>query len=288
MRNRLAKLALAIGRESARREVEWMKRSQPANLVECIDRRITGEPLQYILGQFTRPPIPALRSSYTGTSPFGPLDLLARPPTLIPRTETEDWVIRLASTRTPSPTRPARVLDLCTGSGCIPLLLCHLWPPASTRAVGVDISPDAVRLAADNTARSRTHERQNTFTPLLADIHDPHLLHRLDPPFDIITANPPYIPLHEYHALPVSVKDYEDPRALIGDTDGLAFYRTIAALLARDGLLAPHASIALEIGHDQARAVTHILRSTPGLYLGPIEIWKDPWDKDRVVFARVA
>ena len=169
----------------------------------------------------------------------------------------------------------------------LPILLCHLWPPNSVRAVGVDISPDAIRLATDNSTRSPI---RNIFTPHLGDLHDPDLLHCLDPqpPFDVITANPPYIPLDEYHALPSSVKDYEDPRALIGDTDGLAFYRAIAALLARKGVLAPHATIALEVGHDQAHAVTCILRHTLGLQLGPMEIWKDPWDKDRVVFGRVA
>ncbi|KAI9572301.1 S-adenosyl-L-methionine-dependent methyltransferase [Boletus coccyginus] len=286
MQNRLAKLALVLGRDCAQQELSWMKHAnQP--LSDMLDRRIAGEPLQYILG----------------STPFGPLDLLTRPPTLIPRPETEHWAIRLAHARTPDPARPVRVLDLCTGSGCIPLLLCHLWPPGSTRAVGVDISPDAVRLSTDNAARSRitTNARQirpdeNVFTPLLGDIRDPLLLRRLDPPppFDVITANPPYVPLHVYHTLPSSVKDYEDPRALIGDPpdaphqDGLSFYRTIAVLLARKRVLAPHALVALEVGHDQAHAVTRILAHTPGLRLAQMEIWKDPWDKDRVVFARAA
>jgi release factor glutamine methyltransferase len=157
----------------------------------------------------------------------------------------------------------------------------------------VDVSPHAVRLAADNTLRSRV---PNVFTPLLGDIHDPRLLRRLDPPppFDVITANPPYIPAHVYRTLPPSVRDHEDPRALIGDApgdprqDGLSFYRAIAALLARKGVLAPDALIALEVGHDQAHAVMHILAQTPGLHLGQVQIWRDPWDKDRVVFARAA
>ena len=225
-----------------------------------------------------------------GTTPFGPLHLLTRPPTLIPRPETEHWALRLARLE---PTRPVRVLDLCTGSGCIPLLLCHLWPQGSTRAVGVDVSPHAIRLATDNTSRSRA-PAGNVFTPLLGDILDPLLLRRLDPPppFDVITANPPYIPAHVFPTLPSSVRDYEDPRALIGDApddprqDGLSFYRAIAALLAREGVLAPDALIALEVGHDQARAVTRILGQT--LRLGHVEIWRDPWDKDRVVFARAA
>ncbi|KAG9316249.1 S-adenosyl-L-methionine-dependent methyltransferase [Chiua virens] len=313
MKNRLAKLALLIGRECALKEFEWMKRMQPKNISNYIDRRIAGEPLQYILG----------------TTPFGPLDLLTRPPTLIPRPETEDWALRLARDYTPS--RPVRVLDFCTGSGCIPLLLCHLWPPGSTRAVGVDISPDAIRLATDNTARSRARlgfssstaaphpnclrtqshpdypprndpvpqrqsENRNVFTPLLGDLLDPDLFGRLDPPppFDVITANPPYIPLAEYHGLCPSVKDYEDPRALIGDLpgatfkDGLSFYRIIAALLARGGVLATNAIIALEVGHNQAHAVQRILHNTPGLPLAQVGVWKDPWNKARVVFGRVA
>ena len=157
----------------------------------------------------------------------------------------------------------------------------------------MDISPDAVRLATDNATRSPC---RNAFTPLLADIRDPLLLPRLDPPppFDVITANPPYVPGHVYPTLPSSVRDYEDPRALIGDVpsdplhDGLSFYRAIAALLARKGVLAPDALVALEVGHDQAHAVTRILAHTPGLRLGHVEIWKDPWDKDRVVFARAS
>ncbi|KAH0827387.1 S-adenosyl-L-methionine-dependent methyltransferase [Lanmaoa asiatica] len=325
MQNRLAKLALVIGRECADQELKWiMKQSRHTDsILVMLDRRLAGEPLQYILG----------------TTPFGPLHLLTRPPTLIPRPETEDWALRLARTRTPDPTRPLRVLDLCTGSGCIPLLLCHLWPSGSIRAVGVDISPDAIRLAAENTAKSRTsyahtcitaanHLRipthsqaqqdqnrhrtptrgqqqpdveidtksRNVFTPLLGDIHDPALLKRLDPPppFDVITANPPYIPLHDYHTLPSSVRDYEDPRALIGDPpnsphqDGLSFYRTIAALIAREGVLAEHAVVALEVGQGQAHAVEHILRHTSDLRLAQTEIWKDPWDRERVVFARIA
>ncbi|KAG8213582.1 S-adenosyl-L-methionine-dependent methyltransferase [Butyriboletus roseoflavus] len=328
VQNRLAKLALVIGRECADQELKWMKQSRPTALLDTLDRRLAGEPLQYILGRciFTPPPIPALTQRVLGTTPFGPLDLLTRPPTLIPRPETEDWALRLARTRTPDPTRPVRVLDLCTGSGCIPLLLCHVWPPGSTRAVGVDISPDAIRLAADNAARSRSTARararhsstaapsannlrthaharyryrntpgsENIFTPLLGDVYDPDLLHRLDTPFDVITANPPYIPLNVYRTLSSSVRDYEDPRALIGDPpnsthqDGLSFYRTIAALIARKGVLAADAVVALEVGHGQAHVIKHMLRHTPDLSLGPIEIWKDPWDKERVVFARVA
>ncbi|KAF9231454.1 S-adenosyl-L-methionine-dependent methyltransferase [Melanogaster broomeanus] len=280
----LTKLAFTLDRDSARLELKWMKQAlspsdPPTALLAMLDRRLRGEPLQYILG----------------TTPFGPLQLLTRPPTLIPRPETEDWTLRLANTVSPSSSRPISVLDLCTGSGCIPLLLCHLWPPGSTRAVGVDISPDAIQLATDNAARCKitahvTSNLRNSFIPVLGNLHDPDLIRSLEPPFDVVTSNPPYIPKREYDELPHSVKDYEDPRALLGDPpgssdqDGLSFYRAIASFIARKGVLRNGAIVALEVGHGQAEAVQDILHHVA--HLGNTEIWRDPWEKKRVVFAR--
>ncbi|KIK91627.1 hypothetical protein PAXRUDRAFT_621078 [Paxillus rubicundulus Ve08.2h10] len=280
-----AQLVSSLGRESARLELKWMKQAlspsdPPSAIHAMLDRRLRGEPLQYVLG----------------TTPFGPLNLLTRPPTLIPRPETEDWALRVANTHSPSEGSPVSLLDLCTGSGCIPLLLCHLWPPGSTRAFGVDISPEAIRLATDNAARCNiethiTSNLRNVFTPVLGDLHDPDLIHLLEPPFDVVTSNPPYIPKREYDELPPSVKDYEDPRALLGDPpesehrDGLTFYHTIASFIARKGILSDRAIVVLEVGHGQAEAVESILHHTARLR--NTEIWSDPWKKKRVVVARV-
>ncbi|KAG1809351.1 S-adenosyl-L-methionine-dependent methyltransferase [Suillus subaureus] len=280
-------LVSSLGRETATRELKWMKQtliaSHSPTLPAMLQRRLSGEPLQYILG----------------TTPFGPLDLLTRPPTLIPRPETEDWTLRLADMLTPTPLRPLTVLDLCTGTGCIPLLLCHLWPPGSTRAYGIDVSQDAIRLAADNAARcnipssqpsSLTPYSQNVFIPMLGDLRDPDVFKSLLPPFDIITANPPYIPKREYDELPVSVKDYEDPAALLGDLpdseeqDGLSFYRLISQLLRQKGMLRDGSIVALEVGRAQADAVEGILQQSAGLR--NTQVWKDPWNVKRVVLAR--
>lgn len=236
---------------------------------------------------------------------------------LIPRPETEDWAIRLSQLIRPTPNRPLSLLDLCTGSGCIPLLLCHLWPQGSTRAVGVDISQDAINLARDNASRchiqlasppsdsttpsdSVAFPRKNTFLPLLANIRDPSfvLTAGLRPPFDIITSNPPYIPYSEYQNLPVSVKEYEDPRALLGDPPdnsisdhpsddarhGLSFYHCIAALVSKHNLLAQGGVVVVEVGAGQSNDVQQIFHQEAGLKY--TEVWKDPWEKDRVVFAR--
>ena len=78
----------------------------------------------------------------------------------------------------PSPRAPVRVLDLCTGTGCIPLLLCAQWPPGSTLAVGVDISPAALELAAENAAvcsvptSTPAPASTNVFVPFRGDLRD--------------------------------------------------------------------------------------------------------------------
>lgn len=218
---------------------------------------------------------------------------------LIPRPETEHWTIRLSELFSPTLKKPLSILDICTGSGCIPLLLCHLWPRGSTRALGVDISKHAVQLAKENaircgiyTADDPSHQNSNVYTLLLANVLDPAFRDSLPQPYDIITSNPPYIPLDEYRQLPKSVQNFEDSRALLGDppgtpsTDGLTFYRAIARLVAQDGVLSDTdgSVVVLEVGDKQAAAVENILKRDGGL--GRTEIWKDPWGKERVVVAR--
>ncbi|OSD06844.1 S-adenosyl-L-methionine-dependent methyltransferase [Trametes coccinea BRFM310] len=313
----LKRLARSLGRgtdalEDARRELRWMKQAlhsppkgikpDAKSLEEMVERRVRNEPIQYILGSV----------------PFGTrLELACRRPVLIPRPETEDWALKLASVlrAQASPARPLRILDLCTGTGCIPLLLCAELPPGSVRATGVDISEAAVQLSAENAringiavsggpglAPAKNDKQENTFTPVLADLMDPDFVNRagLEPPYDVITSNPPYIPLTEYEALDSSVRDWEDPRALLGDpvssspaapsvpdahlNKGLAFYHRIAALVRGHGLLAPDGWLALEVGDGQAEEVGEIVRR--GTALRAVATWEDPYGKRRAVVAR--
>lgn len=173
-----------------------------------------------------------------------------------------------------------------------------MWPQGSIRAFGVDISEQAVQLAKENAIRRGIHQSDsslyraaNIYTPFLADVLDPSFKDSLPRSFDIITSNPPYIPLDEYRQLPKSVKDFEDSRALLGDppgtssTDGLTFYRAIAQLVAQDGVLNDDESmVVLEVGDKQAAAVEDILKKDGRL--SNTEIWMDPWQKERVVVAR--
>ncbi|KAJ6594092.1 S-adenosyl-L-methionine-dependent methyltransferase [Mycena capillaripes] len=272
----LALLSSRLGKRQAALEYQWMKRAMsPVPLEDMIARRVAGEPLQYILAE----------------QPFGPLTIKLRPPVLIPRPETEHWTIRLAELL--RPTRALSVLDLGTGTGCIPLLLCELLRAGTVRAHGIDISSDAVKLAGENAAlcgfsASLAGTSRNTLRTIQASFLDPlfpqkHL--KVDPPFDVITSNPPYIPWSEYIRLPPSVTDYEDPKALFGGPDGLDFYHAIAAMVARKGFLNPGAVVAVEVGDGQAESVQQIFQSIANL---KSEIWLDPWGKKRTVVARTA
>ncbi|KAL1743365.1 S-adenosyl-L-methionine-dependent methyltransferase [Schizophyllum fasciatum] len=274
-----ARLASNIGRAQAAQELKWLRQHASgghAPLENLLAKRVAGEPLQYILG----------------SQPFGDLDIAVRPPVLIPRPETEDWTIRLAellATKLRNRPSPATLLDLGTGSGCIPLLLCHLLPQGTLRAHGVDISPDAVALARENATACRipavADGPVNTFSASLADFASAHfradIAHAL--PCDVLTSNPPYISTSE--PLPADVKDWEDSRALFAGESGLQCYEAIGRLLAGPGFLAPDGLVALEIGHTQAKPVRAILASAG---LREIEVWRDPWGKDRTVVARGA
>ncbi|KAJ7747311.1 S-adenosyl-L-methionine-dependent methyltransferase [Mycena metata] len=238
----LALLSSRLGARQAALEYQWMKRATSGlPLDEMLARRVAGEPLQYILGD----------------QPFGPLTIKLRPPVLIPRPETEHWTIRLAELLRP-PTR----------TGCIPLLLCHLLPAGTVRARGVDISSDAVKLAGENAAlcgfsASVAGSTRNTFQPIQASFLDPLFPHKnlgVDPPFDLVVSNPPYISWAEYLELPPSVTHYEDPKALFG--------------VARKGFLNPGAVVAVEVGDGQADRVQEIFHD---LIVSPTSTVAIPW-----------
>lgn len=107
--------------------------------------------------------------------------------------------------------------------------------------------------------------------------------------FDLLTSNPPYISRSNYLKLPPSVKDYEDPLALLGDppdTDehrGLYFYKCIARLVGQQSIVRDGGLVVLEVGEGQAHDVKQIM-ITDG-HVKKTDIWLDPWGKERVVLA---
>ncbi|RPB16196.1 S-adenosyl-L-methionine-dependent methyltransferase [Morchella conica CCBAS932] len=211
---------------SALSELRWLRAhaattSQP--LRPLCERRRRGEPLQYILG----------------TQPFGELEILCRRGVLIPRQETEDLIHRLAAllaTTNPPTTRPLRILDLCTGTGCIPLLL-HSLLPASTTTLAIDISPRAIHLARRNLRHNvglgalPASAAQNV-TFQRGDVLDvPKLLDAVRAHFgpgegggrgvvDVVVSNPPYISARGFDVeTAASVRRYEPRLALVPAAD---------------------------------------------------------------------
>jgi release factor-specific protein-(glutamine-N5) methyltransferase len=201
--------------------------AQLATLREGIKRRIAGEPLQYILGK----------------APFRHLELRVRPGVLIPRPETEvlvDCVMEEVRAVALSRSREVRVLDLCTGTGCIALSL--LQECSDVYVTATDIDPAAVELAQENarelgldTGERLTMLEDDLATSLLAD----EAYHAT---FDVLVANPPYVLTAELDNLPVEIANYEPRQALDGGSDGLAVFRRIAEemtpLIRPGGLLA--------------------------------------------------
>ena len=187
---------------------------------------------------------------------------------LIPRMDTE-VLVEAVLTRLPAvpvtENGKRRVLDMCTGSGCI--LLSLLKEEKGLLGTGADISEKALLVARENAHRLEC-EAQFIFSDLWENIEDT---------YEIIVSNPPYIVRNVISTLDTEVKDHEPVLALDGGEDGLDFYRKIVADTHRH--LVPGGLLAFEIGYDQGQALTALLKKTG---YRNIEILKDLAGLDRV------
>jgi release factor glutamine methyltransferase len=214
----------------------------------------------------------------TGRAHFFNLEFEVIPAVLIPRPDTETLVENvLQFCRTASGFEAPRVLDLCTGSGCIAAAIAHHLKNATVLAS--DLSEAAVAVARRNVERLGlsgrvTVEQGDLFEPL-SRVPDPR-------PFDLIVANPPYIPTGQIEKLDRNVRDYEPVAALDGGIDGLVIHRRIAAEAPQR--LVPGGRLYLEIQFDQTDAVKGILESREELE--DVRVLKDYGGNPRVVTAR--
>lgn len=215
-------LAAALGTDAA----GLMRRDEVDEAVyePLLARRAAREPLAYI----------------TGRKEFWGLEFAVSPATLIPRPDTETLVEAVLE----SGLRPATVLDLGTGTGCLLLAVLHEMPGAF--GVGIDINPEAAALARDNAASLGLAAR-TTF--LAGSWAEP-----LAQTFDLVLSNPPYIEQSSLAGLMPEVRNYEPATALDGGADGLAGYRAIINDLSR--ILAPNGLAVLELGAGQAICVS--------------------------------
>jgi ribosomal protein L3-specific protein-(glutamine-N5) methyltransferase len=164
----------------------------------------------------------------------------------------------------------ARVLDLCTGSGCVAVSLARERP--TSRGIAADVSPDAIAVAAENALRLGAYNVGFVVSDVFAALQPGKGR------FDVITANPPYIAQAEIPTLTVDIRGYEPALALDGGSDGLAVVERIVAGAAR--FLAPGGVLAVEIGSDQGPAV-RALFATAGF--SDVEVRRDYGGLDRVV-----
>ncbi len=183
---------------------------------------------------------------------------------LAPRQETEELVEHVLKSCSGK-----RVLDLCTGSGCIILTLA--LEGNLKEAVGIDISKEALLVAEANKKRLKA---KVTF-------YESDLYEAVEGKYDIIVSNPPYIPTEDIKELMPEVRLHEPMLALDGKDDGLWFYRRIIA--GAKEYITDHGELFFEIGYNQGRAVSDLL-SAAGFT--NVTVYKDLSGHDRIVYAR--
>lgn len=196
-------------------------------------RILAGEPLAYILGKWS----------------FYGLELTVSPDVLIPRDDTMavvDLALEQREEMLPSP----RILDLCTGSGCIGLALASRMKDA--RVTLSDVSEAALKIAKKNVTDLHLGGRVSCITADVRKTAEPFL-----GKFDLIISNPPYITGEQMEQLQRSVRDYEPHLALYGGEDGLDFYRDIVANFS--GALKPGGWLCFEFGMDQQTDLCRLL-----------------------------
>ena len=197
----------------------------------------------------------------TGEQEFMGLDFHVNEHVLIPRQDTECLVERVLPY-----VDGKRVLDVCTGSGCIAIAIAKLGKPFIVH--GVDISEEALAVARQNATEL------NASVELFAG----DLMTRMDGQYDVIVSNPPYIPPSVIEGLMPEVRLHEPMLALDGGQDGLEFYRRIAGQAVTR--LAPNGRLFLEIGCEQAAAVAEILQKQG---YREVQVFQDLAGKDRIV-----
>ncbi|KAH8550400.1 S-adenosyl-L-methionine-dependent methyltransferase [Umbelopsis sp. PMI_123] len=270
----------------AQRELHWMlnhvisttkSQSTKTNLTFHDAQRLTDmvkdrvehhKPLQYILG----------------SQPFCDLDIVTRPPTLIPRWETEEWVYRLLEHLNQHHGK-RRILDLCTGSGCIALALARHLDQGTADIHAVDISSSALSLARLN-ASLLSSQLANPVKIEKMDVLNTEDFKLGGAPYDLIVSNPPYVTQAEYAELTADVKEWEDHDALVADNDGMAFHLHIANVIGKHNVLSSSQSwprLVMEIGGThQVDRLTKALKDN-GLLR--VEVWKDLASRDRSIAA---
>ncbi len=249
-------------------------------LNNMLNQRMDNVPLQYIIGE----------------TEFMGLPFIVSPDVLIPRHDTETLVeecikkVSLLSKNTEKDIfmgyaesinigmdqrkdlKNVKVLDMCTGSGCIAISIAHYCPESTVMAC--DVSKDALKIAALNCERNEVQNR--------VELHCGNLFDAIDggQQFNLIVSNPPYIESDVIPELQIEVRNYEPCLALDGGRDGLDFYREIIAKA--PAYLTDGGYILFEIGYNQGESVKELMNE----FFCDINVLKDISTNDRAIVGR--
>lgn len=227
------------------------------NLESLIARRVSREPLQYLLG----------------TQDFCGLEMAVSPAVLIPRPETELLIQEVVRDRGAS--RPgATIVDVGTGSGCLAITLATILTHA--RILAIDRSPDALAVAMSNASAHRVTEKIQW---LQGDLLEPLREQAFGATADVILSNPPYIAEADWAQLQPEVRLFEPRMALVGGPTGTEFHERL--LEGSRAFLVPGGLLMMEIGQGQATAVRQIAKRVGGY--GDLTVVRDAAGIERIV-----
>jgi release factor glutamine methyltransferase len=245
--------------EQVKNKVAYLTCTQLENLDAITERLKKNEPVQYVLGEAW----------------FAGMKFKVNKNVLIPRPETEelvDWIVKEAVS---NELRAASILDVGTGSGCIPITLKKKLPQATISAI--DVCSEALFSATENAI-----ELNAEVDFLLLDFLDEEQWKELHQ-YNIILSNPPYVKQSEINSMHERVKEFEPHLALfVPDGDALLFYKKLAVFSNRH--LKPGGSLFVEINESLGEQVVNLFRSAG---FANIELRKDMQGKDRMIKATI-
>lgn len=221
-------------------------------------------PIQYLIGHV----------------PFLNCEILVEPPILIPRPETEQWCAELIQKLKKLENKNIKILDMCTGSGCIAIAIAKALPQA--HVIAVDISDKAIELTQKNIEFNSVINITTIKSDLFENLNNKK--------FDLIVSNPPYIDEALFKNLDLSVKNWEDPNALISTEGGLFLIKKIINqgpqfLQANKEFLENDIpQLVIEIDETQGIQVADLMKCSN---FKDIKIKKDLSNKDRIVAAKI-
>lgn len=235
-------------------------------LAAAVDRLVAGEPIQYVLGQ---------ADFYGRTFNVSPSVLIPRPETELLCRQAIKIAERMVRMRSAYGRNKLRILDLCTGSGCIAWTMALEIP--GSEVVGVDISEDALKVACSQTFEE-IEKNRSSISFVKGDVLEPDLFPELGK-FDIVLSNPPYIKESEKAEMRPNVLEHEPALALfVPDDDPLLFYRAVGYLAKR--LLNPGGFGLVEINEAEGPGTKAAIKASG---FSSTTLVKDITDKDRFV-----